>query len=90
MMPFPIPVEMVSLSLGDLEHDSDLKDFLNECVDYGALVDSAHTTKESNRRPRRKSYLNAVLSPHFRLPHVRTKEPAYMTLSEVTAWLYAA
>jgi hypothetical protein len=79
-----------SLSLGDLEHDSDLKDFLNECVDYGALVDSAHTTKESNRRPRRKWYLNAVLSPHFRLPHVRTKEPAYMTLREVTAWLYAA
>jgi hypothetical protein len=79
-----------SLSLGDLEHDSDLKNFLNECVDYGALIDSAHTTKESNRRPRRKWYLNAVLSPHFRLPHVRTKEPAYMTLREVIAWLYAA
>jgi hypothetical protein len=37
-----------SLELDDLDRDLDLKNFLNECVDYGALIDSAHTTKESN------------------------------------------
>jgi hypothetical protein len=79
-----------SLALHELEHDVELKTFLNECVDYGALVDAHHTTKESNRRPRRKWYLNAILSPHFRMPHIRTKEPAYLTIRDVRVWLRAA
>ena len=75
-----------SLELGGLEAHPNLRTFLNECVDYGALVDAPHTTKETNRRPRRKWYLNPVLSPYFRLPHVRTKEPAYCPVKEVLAW----
>jgi hypothetical protein len=79
-----------SLSLSDLKQDVELEDFLNECVDYGALFDAPHTTKESNRRPRRKWYLNPILSPYFKLPHIHTKEPAYLTGDTVRGWLYAA
>lgn len=79
-----------SLVLQELGRDPELEQFLNDCVDYGALVDAAHTTKESNRKARRKWYLNAILSPHFKLPHVRTKEPAYLTVPEVQSWLYEA
>ena len=79
-----------SLEIAEIEAHSNLRDFLNECVDYGALVDAPHTTKETNRRPRRKWYLNPVLSPYFRLPHVRTKEPAYLSVKDVLAWLDAS
>jgi len=79
-----------SVTLDELESYPHLRDFLNECVDYGALVDAPHTTKETNRRPRRKWYLNPVLSPYFRLPHVRTKEPAYRPIKDLLAWFDAA
>ena len=79
-----------SLGLQELGKEPELERFLNDCVDYGALVDAPHTTKESNRKARRKWYLNAILSPHFKLPHVRTKEPAYLTVPEVHRWLYEA
>jgi sirohydrochlorin ferrochelatase len=79
-----------SLEIAEIEAHPNLRDFLNECVDYGALVDAPHTTKETNRRPRRKWYLNPVLSPYFRLPHVRTKEPAYLSVKDVLAWLDAS
>lgn len=79
-----------SLPISDLKQDVELEDFLNECVDYGALFDAPHTTKESNRRPRRKWYLNPILSPYFKLPHIHTKEPAYLTGDNVRGWLYAA
>ena len=80
----------ISLALQELANVEGFEAFLNDCVDFGALVDAPHTTKESNRRARRKWYLNAVLSPHFRLPHVRTKEPAYLSVSDVERWLYQA
>jgi hypothetical protein len=34
--------------------------------------------------------LNPVLSPHFRLPHTHTKEPLYVSGSEVERWIRAA
>ena len=76
-----------SLELHALTNYPELDALLKECVDYGALVDGAHTTKDSTRRPRRKWYLSAVLSPHFRLPHIHTKEPAYLTPEDVQRWL---
>jgi hypothetical protein len=79
-----------SLKISEFEKYVPLKTFLNECVDYGALVDAPHTTKEANRSPRRKWYLNPVLSPYFRLPHVRTKEPSYRPIKEVLAWFNSA
>jgi hypothetical protein len=79
-----------SLVQSELDRDQDLKTFLNDCVDYGGLVDSPHTTKESSRKPRRKWYLTAVLSPYFKLPHIHTKEPLYTEATQVRRWLNAA
>jgi hypothetical protein len=75
-----------SIELLTLSRFPELDTLLKECVDYGALVDGPHTTKDSSRRPRRKWYLAAILSPHFKLPHVHTKEPAYVTSEEVLRW----
>jgi len=76
-----------SIEVLELSNASELNALLKECVDYGALVDGPHTTKDSTRRARRKWYLAAILSPHFRLPHVHTKEPAYVSAEEVSKWL---
>jgi hypothetical protein len=76
-----------SLSLDERTSDDRVWNFLDDAVDYGALFDVPHTTKESNRKPRRKWYLNPVLSPYFHLPHIRTKEPRYVTTAEVRCWI---
>ena len=79
-----------SLSLSELDADPEVKRFLNDAVDYGALFHAPHTTKEKNRRPRRKFYLNPALSPFFRIPHIHTKEPMYVGALEVRNWMKAA
>jgi hypothetical protein len=79
-----------SLNLEELQRAAGVSQFLNDSVDYGALFDSQHTTKEKNRRPRRKWYLNPVLTPHFALPHIRTKEPLYVSVEEVRKWINAS
>jgi hypothetical protein len=76
-----------SISLEELERDKSTKKFLEDAVDYGALFDSPHTTKTNDRKPRRKFYLNPILTPHFRLPHIRTKEPYYVAASDVRKWI---
>ncbi len=79
-----------SLTMEELELDKAVRDFLNDAVDYGALFDAPHTTKEKNRKPRKKWYLNPVLSPHFKIPHVHTKEPLYASLADVRSWIESA
>src|ERR1700723_325537 len=79
-----------SVSIDELQKDVVVSDFLNDAVDYGALFDSPHTTKEKNRRARRKWYLNPVLTPQFGIPHIRTKEPLYVSVNEVRKWINAA
>lgn len=79
-----------SVALHELEQDLATKKFLEDAVDYGALFDSPHTTKSNDRKPRMKYYLNPILTPHFRLPHIRTKEPYYITVSDVRKWILAA
>jgi hypothetical protein len=79
-----------SLRLEDLGSDEAILQFLNECVNYGDLYDAPHTTKTKDRRPRKKWYLNPVLSPHFQLPVSHVKEPMYVTLSTVRKWLQDA
>ena len=79
-----------SLNLEELERATGVSQFLDDSVDYGALFDSPHTTKEKNRRPRRKWYLNPVLTPHFGLPHIRTKEPLYVSVEDVKKWINAS
>jgi hypothetical protein len=79
-----------SLRLEDLNSDEMILQFLNECVNYGDLYDAPHTTKTKDRRPRRKWYLNPVLSPHFQLPVSHVKEPMYVTIARVKRWLAEA
>jgi hypothetical protein len=79
-----------SLRLEDLNSDEEILQFLNECVNYGDLYDAPHTTKTKDRRPRRKWYLNPVLSPHFQLPVSHVKEPMYVTVANVRKWLLEA
>jgi len=49
-------------------------------VDYGDLLEGTHTTKNKDRAPRLKWYLNPLLCPYFRIPYIRTKEPVYTNL----------
>lgn len=64
-----------------------VRQFLDEATDFGALVALPHTTKEKNRRPRRKWYLFPTLCPQFEIPAIRTKEPYYAELKEVLGWI---
>jgi hypothetical protein len=71
----------------DLDRSPDVKDFLEELSDYGNLLVLKHTTKEKDRRSRRKWYLNPILCPNFKLPYKRLKEPRYVTAAEVADWM---
>ncbi|MFM0504295.1 ORC-CDC6 family AAA ATPase [Paraburkholderia caffeinilytica] len=77
----------ISLTLEDLEDHADLKKLLAFSSDFGDLVVLPHTTKLKDQKPRRKWYLAPILSPYFRIPHVHTKEPIYLTAEELTTLL---
>jgi hypothetical protein len=79
-----------SIAIEELDTDRATTAFLEEAVDFGDLFDAAHTTKTKDRKPRRKWYLNPVLSPHFKLTHIHTKEPMYVSIEIVRKWLEAA
>lgn len=79
-----------SINVEELQSDDWVSEFLNDAVDYGALFDSPHTTKERSRNPRRKWYLNPILTPHFGLPRIRTKEPLYVSVKQVHEWISSA
>jgi hypothetical protein len=79
-----------SLREEDLESDPWLSRFLNEAVDYGDLFDAPHTTKSKDRKPRKKWYLNPILSPHFQIPETHVKEPMYVSPADVRQWLLQA
>lgn len=74
----------------DLERAPDVRDFLEELTDYGNLLMLRHTTKEKDRRSRRKWYLNPILCPQFKLPYKRLKEPRYVSAAEVADWMMQA
>jgi len=74
----------------DLERAPEVKDFLEELTDYGNLLMLRHTTKEKDRRSRRKWYLNPILCPQFKLPYKRLKEPRYVSAAEVADWMMEA
>ncbi len=57
--------------------------FLKQCVDWGALVEADHKTKEKSGERRRKFYLHPVLSPVFQIPVAHTKEPLYWRLNDL-------
>jgi hypothetical protein len=62
-------------------------EFLRDAVEYGDLVRVHHTTKEKNRRPRVKFYLNPILSAHFQIPVQHIKEPYYTNINQVAKWM---
>jgi hypothetical protein len=79
-----------SLCEEELHADEWLLSFLNDAVDYGDLFDAPHTTKSKDRRQRRKWYLNPTLSPYFQIPETHVKEPMYVSVQDVKAWLAEA
>lgn len=62
--------------------------FLEELADYGNMLMLDHTTKNKDRKHRKKFYFHPIFCPHFRIPYVRTKEPYYAKASEVASWIY--
>ena len=76
-----------SVAEADWLKDSAVRTFLQQAVDHGALVDSVHTTKEKDGKPRRKWYLFPILCPNFEIPAIRTKEPRYVQVSTVRRWI---
>lgn len=73
----------ISLYKTEFEKQTEITDLIRSCRDHGDLIESDHTTKLPDGKPRMKWYLNPLLSPHFRIPHIRTKEPIYTSISEL-------
>lgn len=74
-----------SLLSREFEVRCELTNLIRECRDQGDLVQFNHTTKHSNSQPRVKWYLNPILTPIFRIPQIRTKEPIYTDVLELEA-----
>ena len=79
-----------SVQIDELETDETVKRFLEDAVNYAALEDRPHTTKNKDRIRRRKWYVNPIFSVYYQLPVVRTKEPIYAKVSDVREWLVEA
>ncbi|EGH96813.1 ORC-CDC6 family AAA ATPase [Pseudomonas syringae] len=73
----------ISLLKSEFIADTEITTIIRSCRDHGDLIESDHTTKLSDGFPRIKWYLNPLLSPHFRIPHIRTKEPIYTSVLEL-------
>jgi hypothetical protein len=76
-----------SLSQEDIDSNPKISDFLNETSDYGDLYSMPHTSKLNDKKPRRKWYLNPILSPYFKIPYIHTKEPLYASINQLLKWL---
>ena len=76
-----------SLLETEWKEDQVVRTFLEGAEDYGALVGFPHTTKERDKRRRRKWYLAPILCPNFEIPAIRTKEPYYARIDEVKEWI---
>jgi hypothetical protein len=75
-----------SLRESDLGKHEPLKQLLEEAVGWGDLYEVSHTTKltkEKHKDPRKKYYLNPILSPHYQIPDAHTKEPLYESVDTI-------
>lgn len=79
-----------SLPESNLTADSELMRLIKICRDHGDLIEAVHTTRSRNQERRLKWYLHPLLSPLFRIPSVRTKEPIYTSLEELESLLKPA
>lgn len=76
-----------SVAVHELDGDTPVRDFLEQAAAYGFLIDKRHTPKNVGRGDSWKWYLHPVLCPHFQIPAIHTKEPQYVSASEVRSWL---
>ena len=74
----------------ELEENDLVNTLLEEAGEFGNLLKIAHTTKERDRAARTKWYLSPIYCPSLRIPHIRTKEPKYVKVSDVEDWLRGA
>lgn len=79
-----------SLIVDELSTFPELNKFLDDASDYGDLYEAEHTTKEKNRRRRKKWYLSPIFSPYFQIPEAHPKEPRYSSPEEVIEWTQEA
>ncbi|MEQ8509265.1 MAG: hypothetical protein RIB43_09705 [Rhodospirillaceae bacterium] len=79
-----------SLSLEELNTNDVVSGMLGALTDQGHLQAYKHSTKNKDRKPRQKWYLNPILAPLFDLPFVRKKEPYYATVRQVEEWVNGA
>ncbi|WP_369934504.1 hypothetical protein [Xanthomonas tesorieronis] len=77
----------ISLTEEDFLSGGAISKLIKECRDHGDLIESSHTTKSGDGLARIKWYLNPVLCPYFRIPHIRTKEPIYTTVDQIRSIL---
>ncbi len=78
-----------TLSRSELESHPGLKRLIEEAVGWGELYEVAHTSKSAGENasdPRRKFYLNPILSPFYQLPDVHTKEPVYNAAATLASY----
>ncbi len=75
-----------SVSLDELENTPDVRSFLQLCAEYGDLYDAPHTSKVKGEM-RRKFYLAPVLSPRFKIPYQKNKEPIYVSVYQIASWI---
>ncbi|MDT8446981.1 MAG: hypothetical protein RRB13_08855 [bacterium] len=74
----------------DLAGEDRIRRFLEHAVDCGDLYSAEHACKRIKGRKRLKYYLAPIFCPSFKIPYQRTKEPEYIRIGELDAWLEAA
>ena len=82
-----------SLRVNELAQHDNLRQLIEECVGWGDLYETHHTSKskaERSSEPRKKYYINPALSPFYELPEAHTKEPVYPTIDEILHLAVAA
>jgi hypothetical protein len=80
----------ISISTLEFERNERVARLLQNMSDYGELFSILHTSKERDRIPRIKFYLNPILSPFFRLSHKHQKEPVYLHPKDIEEWMAEA
>ncbi len=77
----------ISIKLSEYDSEAEdvtaLRNFIQEAVGYGVLIEAEHTSKSKSDGRRIKFYLNPILCPRFQLPEAKTKEPDYWTIEEL-------
>ncbi|MDO8374443.1 MAG: hypothetical protein V4639_00265 [Pseudomonadota bacterium] len=76
-----------SIANSEFDKRPDLNSFLCESASFGDLYSTSHTSKKKGEK-RTKYYLAPILSPYFRIPTVKTKEPEYLnSIEQIQEWI---